>query len=78
MALTNSYSAGVGDSINGLSSSAGSSTVDTNMAGDMNVHKGRLHKEPNGDGAGMEVGRDRNGRKRFSKRHSKNGLAAVF
>lgn len=48
------------------------------MTGDMNVHKGRLHKESNGDGAGMEVGRDRNGRKRFSKRHSKNGLAAVF
>jgi len=56
--------------------------MDTNMTGDgsslVNVHKGRLHKEQNGDGAGVEVGRDRNGRKRFSKRHSKNGLAAVF
>jgi len=82
LALTNTYSAGVGDSINGLSSSAGSSTVDSNMTGDANshvqVHKGRLHKEQTGDVAGMEVGRDRNGRKRFSKRHSKNGLAAVF
>lgn len=50
------------------------------------ARKGVLHKEPSGamvpgvgDVSTGEAGKDaKSGRKRFSKRHSKNGLAAVF
>lgn len=74
---TNSYS---GDStFNDLSStlSSPSSTLGGDSALDnVNIPSGRhLRKEPpgeRGDGDSLK------GRKRFSKRHSKNGLAAVF
>jgi len=69
--LTNSYS---GDSaFNDLSSTISSptSTLGGGEIDGVNVPSARLRKDP-GDSESVK------GRKRFSKRHSKNGLAAVF
>jgi 3-phosphoinositide dependent protein kinase-1 len=71
--LTNSYS---GDStLNDLSSALSSPTStlggDTALDG-VNIPSARLRKGEHGDNESIK------GRKRFSKRHSKNGLAAVF
>jgi 3-phosphoinositide dependent protein kinase-1 len=72
--LTNSYS---GDStFNDISSTLSSptSTLGNNevLEGVNIPTAGRLRKGEVGDGESIK------GRKRFSKRHSKNGLAAVF
>jgi 3-phosphoinositide dependent protein kinase-1 len=80
LALTNTYTGGV-DSINGLSSSTDTSTVASSTPNDSMPHgRNTLHKEPRGvDNAERGQVRDgKAGRKRFSRRHSKNGLAAVF
>jgi 3-phosphoinositide dependent protein kinase-1 len=71
--LTNSYS---GDStFNDLSSTVSSpaSTLGGDGALDgVNIPAQRLRKDHEADNVSLK------GRKRFSKRHSKNGLAAVF
>ena len=71
--VTNSYS---GDSVfNDLSSTLSSPTSTLggeNALDGVNIPTARLRKGDMGDGDSIK------GRKRFSKRHSKNGLAAVF
>ena len=76
--------------MNGLSSStntgadSGSAQGDSITMGSISSHhnhgRNMLHKDPKGgDVAAGEVAREaKSGRNRFSKRHSKNGLAAVF
>lgn len=74
--LANSYGA---DSMNGLSPSLGQPPTMEDMGGAMQAdpasgppQRKALRKEPSADDESNK------GRKRFSKRHSKNGLAAVF
>lgn len=71
--LQNSYS---GDStLNDLSSQLSSPTSTLGRDADfdgVNIPSARLRKGEHGDNESIK------GRKRFSKRHSKNGLAAVF
>lgn len=72
--VANSYS---GDSqFNDLSSqlSSPTSTLGENALDGVNIPSARLRKGEFGDNESMKG----QGRKRFSKRHSKNGLAAVF
>jgi len=56
--------------LNGLSSSTGDS--ESNDSSGLQPHRNILRKDPTSETDSAK------GRKRFSKRHSKNGLAAVF
>jgi len=87
LALSNTYTGGV-DSMNGLSSPANTGAESSSAQGDSitmgsissHHNQGKLHKDPKGgDAAAGDSAREaKSGRNRFSKRHSKNGLAAVF
>ena len=73
--VSNSYS---GDSINGLSPTLTRDTDTTpaspprNDATSLPMQRKTLRKDPNAPDD------EKGGRRRFSRRHSKNGLAAVF